>query len=281
MERQPHLSSKRSGFSLAKGLQQSGTLAPTRPHGTSSSSPPPAPVALASNAKHAPDDSMQRWTARRALRLQPPRVVNSSWRVPSTNHPLRESQHPRWAARTVGGLADVIGRDEAAELLGVKPERASTILSELYNEHNRLGPVGKPRSLLLCLASRRPPKARSGAAGPHLFCSLLWHAEGAVWPWGGVRCFRQRRPRLHSVSQRITFASHRLSLVAGVPVGLRREYRTRCPRRPHGRCGRGRRTPPERAPLPPQREALAPSPGHGQRARTCAERSASPFWPGR
>ncbi len=40
---------------------------------------------------------------------------------------------------------DVIGRDEAAKLLGVKPERASTILSELYNEHNRLKPVGKPR----------------------------------------------------------------------------------------------------------------------------------------
>lgn len=40
---------------------------------------------------------------------------------------------------------DIIGRDEAAELLGVKPERASTILSELYNEHNRLKPVGNPR----------------------------------------------------------------------------------------------------------------------------------------
>ncbi len=40
---------------------------------------------------------------------------------------------------------DVIGRDEAAELLGVRPERASAILSELYNVHNRLGLVGKPR----------------------------------------------------------------------------------------------------------------------------------------
>jgi ATP-dependent DNA helicase RecG len=40
---------------------------------------------------------------------------------------------------------DVIGRDEAAQLLGVRPERASTILSELYNEHNKLKPVGKPR----------------------------------------------------------------------------------------------------------------------------------------
>lgn len=42
-------------------------------------------------------------------------------------------------------VEDVIGREEAAELLGVRPERASTILSELYNEHNRLKPVGKPR----------------------------------------------------------------------------------------------------------------------------------------
>jgi hypothetical protein len=29
-------------------------------------------------------------------------------------------------------------------LLGVTPVRASTILSELYNEHHRLKPVGKP-----------------------------------------------------------------------------------------------------------------------------------------
>jgi ATP-dependent DNA helicase RecG len=42
-------------------------------------------------------------------------------------------------------IDDLIGREEAAELLGVKPERASTILSELYNEHSRLKPVGKPR----------------------------------------------------------------------------------------------------------------------------------------
>jgi hypothetical protein len=33
----------------------------------------------------------------------------------------------------------------ARQLLGVKPERASTILRELYNEHSRLKPVGKPR----------------------------------------------------------------------------------------------------------------------------------------
>jgi ATP-dependent DNA helicase RecG len=39
---------------------------------------------------------------------------------------------------------DVIGREDVAELLGVKPERGSSILSELYNEHNRLKPVGKP-----------------------------------------------------------------------------------------------------------------------------------------
>lgn len=39
---------------------------------------------------------------------------------------------------------DVLGRDDAAQLLGVKPERASTILSELYNQHERLRPVGNP-----------------------------------------------------------------------------------------------------------------------------------------
>ena len=39
---------------------------------------------------------------------------------------------------------DVIGRDDAVALLGVTPVRASTILSELYNEHGRLKPVGRP-----------------------------------------------------------------------------------------------------------------------------------------
>lgn len=39
---------------------------------------------------------------------------------------------------------DVIGREDVAELLGVKPERGSSILSELYHQHNRLKPVGKP-----------------------------------------------------------------------------------------------------------------------------------------
>lgn len=40
---------------------------------------------------------------------------------------------------------DQIGRDDAAQLLGVQPERAATILSELYNVHKRIVPVGKPR----------------------------------------------------------------------------------------------------------------------------------------
>jgi hypothetical protein len=30
-------------------------------------------------------------------------------------------------------------------VLGVKPERAATILSSFYNKHGRLKPVGKPR----------------------------------------------------------------------------------------------------------------------------------------
>jgi ATP-dependent DNA helicase RecG len=39
---------------------------------------------------------------------------------------------------------EVVGRADVAELLGVTPVRASMILSELYNEHDRLKPVGKP-----------------------------------------------------------------------------------------------------------------------------------------
>lgn len=39
---------------------------------------------------------------------------------------------------------DAIGREEAAQLLGVKPPRAATILSQLYNKHGRIKPVGKP-----------------------------------------------------------------------------------------------------------------------------------------
>jgi ATP-dependent DNA helicase RecG len=39
---------------------------------------------------------------------------------------------------------DVIGRDDVVMLLGVMPVRASGILSELYNEHHRIKPVGKP-----------------------------------------------------------------------------------------------------------------------------------------
>lgn len=38
-----------------------------------------------------------------------------------------------------------IGRDEAATLLTVKPQRATQILSELYNKHGRLEPIAKAR----------------------------------------------------------------------------------------------------------------------------------------
>lgn len=38
-----------------------------------------------------------------------------------------------------------IGRNEAAVVLSVKPERAATVLSTLYNKYGRLSPVGKPR----------------------------------------------------------------------------------------------------------------------------------------
>jgi len=38
-----------------------------------------------------------------------------------------------------------IGSEDAAKLLGVRRERASAILSQLFNEHGRIQPVGKPR----------------------------------------------------------------------------------------------------------------------------------------
>lgn len=42
-------------------------------------------------------------------------------------------------------VSDEIGRADVAQLLGVRPERAATILSELYNVHGRIVPVGNSR----------------------------------------------------------------------------------------------------------------------------------------
>ena len=65
---------------------------------------------------------------RRRITYKKPRSIDEHWQL----------------IRAYLDSHDVIGRDDVVTLLGVTPVRASTILSELYNEHGRLKPVGKP-----------------------------------------------------------------------------------------------------------------------------------------
>lgn len=59
---------------------------------------------------------------------------------------LRQSIEEQWdLVRAFLDVQPVIGREDAAQLLGVTPERASTVLSQMFNRLHRLEPVANAR----------------------------------------------------------------------------------------------------------------------------------------
>ena len=61
-------------------------------------------------------------------------------------YPLRQTIDEHWdAIRAYLDVHPQIGRDDAAELLEINPERASAVLSELYNKLGRIVPVANSR----------------------------------------------------------------------------------------------------------------------------------------
>ena len=61
-------------------------------------------------------------------------------------HKQRSTADEQWdLVRAYLDVSDEIGRTDAAELLGVGEVRASNILSELYNRHGVIEPVGSAR----------------------------------------------------------------------------------------------------------------------------------------